>query len=608
MAQPPRYERQTDFTMEDADRTDHDALNAELDGVAQTTDKIRENLAKIQRDDGGLANGIVTSDSMAPGLVDQIIDQASAKVDDKVQEAQSYAAEATNAANVAQSAESGALGYMNQASDYADAASASAQASDTARVASQTARDQAQSIRDSINFEQASFVSYLPEGTGAVPTDVQSKLREFVSVKDFGAVGDGVTDDTAAIQAAIAAEKPLFFPEGEYRITSALTSNQVKIYWRGERAVLKSEVLSGFVLTLGTDATPKYDLILERLQFEKTSGTNSCIYLYEQLNAKIDRCYFSDFEDYAIHAKSCDGLDITNCRIYDGSVKVENQMDGFAFMNNEVAASVNHPCLEIYGGYAQTIENNFFSWSQQEAIVLGYDSTRGDYSNAVTIQNNYLERLCQQDTSADPRPFIYVGAPYDQDGTAYSGALRASTISLSENYINADINNANLAKVAPVLFEYADSCEYVNNRAINFSGTNARIQMKYPARALYLGAGGQVNGLTGLKTAHQQAQYRAYTAYRGNYQFYCERHQITTDSSGAGNIILTGTTTKFGTSASKLIFTAVPEKAAIVFIDSISINTGASADGSDQAAFRVRVNSGPISSTINVMVIGWVKP
>jgi len=63
---------------------------------------------------------------------------------------------------------------------------------------------------------------YVPAGTGAVTTTVQAKLRESVSVKDFGAKGDGVTDDTAAIQAAIDSGKPVFVPAGTYYLATSL--------------------------------------------------------------------------------------------------------------------------------------------------------------------------------------------------------------------------------------------------------------------------------------------------------------------------------------------------------------------------------------------------
>jgi hypothetical protein len=82
------------------------------------------------------------------------------------------------------------------------------------------------SVGEELVVQPASVIPYIPAGTGAVSTNVQAKLREFVSVKDFGAVGGGVTDDTAAIQAADAEAastgKTVYFPDGIYPANALL--------------------------------------------------------------------------------------------------------------------------------------------------------------------------------------------------------------------------------------------------------------------------------------------------------------------------------------------------------------------------------------------------
>ena len=71
----------------------------------------------------------------------------------------------------------------------------------------------------------AGKLSFTQAGAGAVARTVDSRLKDVVSVKDFGAVGDGVANDTAAIQAAIdsISKGILYFPPGNYKITSMLT-------------------------------------------------------------------------------------------------------------------------------------------------------------------------------------------------------------------------------------------------------------------------------------------------------------------------------------------------------------------------------------------------
>jgi len=82
---------------------------------------------------------------------------------------------------------------------------------------------------DTVNGSIASAITYNQGSTGAQDRTVKQKLQEHVTVKDFGAVGDGVVDDTTAFQAAIDYCKTsgfiLHVNPGTYKLTSTLDMN-----------------------------------------------------------------------------------------------------------------------------------------------------------------------------------------------------------------------------------------------------------------------------------------------------------------------------------------------------------------------------------------------
>lgn len=81
----------------------------------------------------------------------------------------------------------------------------------------------------------ASNVNFTQAGSNAATRSVQDKLRDMVSVKDFGAVGNGIANDTAAIQAADSADNAIFVPAGTYRgVNIASTSLRGPFYGDGQ--------------------------------------------------------------------------------------------------------------------------------------------------------------------------------------------------------------------------------------------------------------------------------------------------------------------------------------------------------------------------------------
>ncbi|AUN30630.1 glycosyl hydrolase family 28-related protein [Niveispirillum cyanobacteriorum] len=78
-------------------------------------------------------------------------------------------------------------------------------------------------------------------GAGAVTRAVADKLRDVVTAKDFGAVGDGVSDDTAAILSALAAHRSVFLPAGTYRTSAPIVLGYGQtLYGEGEGSVIQA--------------------------------------------------------------------------------------------------------------------------------------------------------------------------------------------------------------------------------------------------------------------------------------------------------------------------------------------------------------------------------
>jgi hypothetical protein len=178
----------------------------------------------------------------------------------------------------------------------------------------------AQIYVDAVNFsilvqdKNGTMVYNFPDGTGIGPDacgvtynvpfpggisyPVCEKLEQTVSVKDFGAVGDGVTDDTAAIQAALNVGGAVFVPGGTYKVTGSLTlsssqANQKHLYLFGESTASVVQFVGGGSFTL-SKSNYSSDFVLRDLFF-KSDGNVSTKVLFNVARGEVRNCTFEGF-------------------------------------------------------------------------------------------------------------------------------------------------------------------------------------------------------------------------------------------------------------------------------------------------------------------------
>lgn len=96
-----------------------------------------------------------------------------------------------------------------------------------------------------VTTPNATAVNYNQGGTGAVDRTVASRLRDLVSVKDFGAVGSGVVDDHTAVQNAASNANSILVSDGEYLLSQQIVMSVPKSFVGGG-ATSKFKTTAGF--------------------------------------------------------------------------------------------------------------------------------------------------------------------------------------------------------------------------------------------------------------------------------------------------------------------------------------------------------------------------
>jgi hypothetical protein len=159
---------------------------------------------------------------------------------------------------------------------------------------------------------ESSNQNFTPSGSGAVARAVQEALRDIhYNVKGYGAVGDGTTDDTDAIQAAFdaaSAGQIVYFPLGTYLVSDSLTLTKslrimgARHFTAGSRIKCAAGFPADYVLSFeGTSAAIIRDADVYGISFDGSSvaGVLGAIYCKAVRTSHFQFLYAQNFADGA---------------------------------------------------------------------------------------------------------------------------------------------------------------------------------------------------------------------------------------------------------------------------------------------------------------------
>jgi len=275
------------------------------------------------------------------------------------------------------------------------------------------------------------YVGFLQAGLGAVTRTAQAKMRDIVSVKDFGAVGDGVADDTVAVLNALAYVKSidgsLYFPAGNYLVQSAMYLDRgITVYGDGliattiTRTSLSPTVINGnniyavfyveggwnHIRDLQISGAGNTTSTVSGIQFGvniAAKGSIKNVAINNMLNGitETDGVFLYEFNN--IQAVSCENgfnfnssnqktsLTFNQCYAANTGPAYVMKLVNYSVMNSCAADNCNWGSTpgNPYGiGYGDPASSRGVYYFEQSDVVLNSIGSEGSYGNGVVSMDS----------------------------------------------------------------------------------------------------------------------------------------------------------------------------------------------------------------------------
>lgn len=230
--------------------------------------------------------------------------------------------------------------------------------------------------------------------TWATPT--VTGVAKIYNVRDYGAIGDGLTDDTAAIQSAISAASGggmVFMPEGNYIVDPDVSLNMTSdiiLAGVGRQTILKiknnSNVLDNLIKVENADGVVIRDLVIDgnrsNQDVSDLISVNYGVYVASSNNCRIENIFVHHTTGVGIHVYNSVGTVVTGCEssfnryhgyeceqaastLWLGNRGHSNDRHGIFVSPGEVGGT---------GSIGNVIDGNSFDSNGQYGVAFGIDA------------------------------------------------------------------------------------------------------------------------------------------------------------------------------------------------------------------------------------------